>query len=212
MDRTISLKEGLENKSFKEKLDYIWCYYKIHILATLVLLFFVVSFISAQIGKQDPYCNITYIGNSIDVQELVPVKNKLNTIILNNDKHSVINFDSIFTDEKSSGKLAMDQKLQVNIAAKQIDIALVNKDFFEKNFPYEMFLNLESLNGFSTLPLSNHDLIKNTNDNNGTYGISVKNSSILKDIHFTDDDTILVVISNTEHNDAVVNVLKTLLS
>ena len=212
MDRTLSLKEALENKPFKEKLDYIWYYYKIHILAILVLLFFVISFISAQIGKKDTYCNITYIGNSIDVQELVPVKDKLNDIVLNNDKHTVINFDSIFTDEKSSGKLAMDQKLQVNIAAKQIDIALVNKDFFEKNFPYEMFLNLESLNGFSTLPLSNHDLIKNTNDNNGTYGISVKNSSILKDIHFTDDDTILVVISNTEHNDAVVNVLKTLLS
>ena len=212
MDRTISLKEGLENKSFKEKLDYIWCYYKIHILAILVLLFFVVSFISAQISKKDTYCNITYIGNSIDVQELVPVKDKLNDIVLNNDKHTVINFDSIFTDEKSSGKLAMDQKLQVNIAAKQIDIALVNKEFFEKNLPYDMFLNLESLNGFSTLPLSKHELIKKVDGNSGTYGISVKNSSILNDIHFDNDDNILVVISNTEHNDAVVNVLKTLLN
>ena len=78
MDRTISLKEGLENKSFKEKFDYIWSYYKIHILAILVLLFFVVSYISAQINRQDPYCNITYIGNSINVEELVPVKDKLN--------------------------------------------------------------------------------------------------------------------------------------
>lgn len=212
MDRTLTLKEGLKNKSFIEKLDYIWYYYKFHILAILVLLFFVASFISAQIRSQDPYCNITYIGNSIDVEELVPVKDKLNTIILNNDKNSVINFDSIFTDENSSAKLAMDQKLQVNIAAKQIDIALVNKDFFEKNFSYDMFLNLESLNGFSTLPLSNHELIKKTDGNSGTYGISVNNLSILKDIHFAGNDTILVVISNTEHNDAVVNVLKTLLN
>ena len=109
--------------------------------------------------------------------------------------------------------LAMNQKLQVNIAAQQIDIAIVNKEFFEQNFSYDMFLNLESLNGFSTLPLSNHELIKKTdsNGNNGTYGISVKNLNILKDIHFANDDNILVVISNTEHNDAVVNVLKTLL-
>ena len=211
MDRTITLKEGLENKSFKEKLDYIWYYYKFHILAILILVFLVVSYISTQINRQDPYCNITYIGNSIDVGELVPVKDKLNNIVLNNDKHSVINFDSIFTDGESSAKLAMDQKLQASIAAQQIDIALVNKDFFEKNFPYDMFLNLESLNGFSTLPLSNHELIKKTDSNSGTYGISIKNSSILKDIHFADDNNILVVISNTEHNDAVVNVLKTLL-
>ena len=76
-----------------------------------------------------------------------------------------------------------------------------------------MFLNLESLNGFSTLPLSNHELIKKTdsNGNNGTYGISVKNLKLLNDIHFANDDNILVVISNTEHNDAVVNVLKTFL-
>lgn len=213
MDRTISLREGLKNKTFKEKFDYIWTYYKIHIFAILALLFFVVSYISAQVNRQDVYCNITYVGDSINVEDLAPVKDKLNDIVLHNVKNSVINFDSIFTDDKSSSGLAMQQKLQVNIAAQQIDIAIVNKEFFEQNFSYDMFLNLESLNEFSTLPLSNHKLIKRTdsNGNNGTYGISVKDLNILKDINFTTDDNILVVISNTEHKDAVVNVLKTLL-
>ena len=213
MDRTISLREALKDKSFKEKLDYIWYYYKFHILAILIMLFFVVSYISAQINRQDSYCNITYVGDYINVEELVPVKDKLNNILLNNNKHSVINFDSIILDDESSTGVAMQQKLQVNIAAKQIDIAIVNKEFFEQNFSYNMFLNLESLNGFSTLPLSNHNLIKkiDANGNNGTYGISVKGLNILNDIHFTTNDDILVVLSNTEHNDAVVNVLKTLL-
>jgi len=214
MDRTISLREGLANKTFIEKLDYIWTYYKLHILGTLILIFFVGSYISAQINRQDVYCNITYVGNSLNVEELTPAKNKLNDILLNNNKILVINFDSIFTDDKSSAGIAMTEKLHVNIAAQQIDIAIVNKDFFEKNFSSEMFLNLESLNGFSMLPLSNHELIKKTdnNGNNGTYGISVKNLKLLNDIHFPNDDNIVVVISNTEHNDAVVNVLKTFLA
>ena len=214
MDRTISLREGLANKTFIEKLDYIWTYYKLHILGTLILIFFVGSYISAQINRQDVYCNITYVGNSINVEDLTPTKNKLNDILLNNNKKLVINFDSIFTDDKSSAGIAMTEKLHVNIAAQQIDIAIVNKDFFEKNFSSEMFLNLESLNGFSMLPLSNHELIKKTdnNGNNGTYGISVKNLKLLNDIHFPNDDNIVVVISNTEHNDAVVNVLKTFLA
>jgi len=214
MDRTISLREGLANKTFIEKLDYIWTYYKLHILGTLILIFFVGSYISDQINRQDVYCNITYVGNSINVEDLTPTKNKLNDILLNNNKKLVINFDSIFTDDKSSAGIAMTEKLHVNIAAQQIDIAIVNKEFFEKNFSSEMFLNLESLNGFSTLPLSNHELIQKTDNNgyNGTYGISVKNLKLLNDIHFANDDNIVVVISNTEHNDAVVNVLKTFLA
>lgn len=214
MDRTISLREGLANKTFIEKLDYIWTYYKLHILGTLILILFVGSYISAQINRQEVYCNITYIGNTINVEELTPAKDKLNDILLHNNKKSVINFESIFTDDKSSTGLAMLQKLQANIAANEIDIAIVNKEFFEQNFSSEMFLNLESLNGFSTLPLSNHELTKKTDSNgsNGTYGISVKNLKLLNDIHFVNNDNILVVISNTEHNDAVVNVLKTFLT
>lgn len=214
MDRTLTLKEGLENKSFKEKLDYIWYYYKFHILAILTLLFFVVSYISSQVNRQDVYCNITYIGDSINSENLVPVKDKLNDIVLHNVKNSVINFDSIFTDDTSSSGLAIQQKLTVNIAAKEIDIAIVNREFFNQNFIYDMFFNLESLNGFSTLPLSNHELLKKTdaNGNNGTYGISSKNLSLFKDVHFANDDNIIVVISNTEHNDAVVNVLNALLN
>lgn len=214
MDRTISLREGLANKTFKEKLDYIWTYYKLHILSILILIFFVGSYISSQINRQEVYCNITYVGNSINADELTPAKDKLNDILLNNNKKSVITFDSIFTDDKSNAGLAMTQKLHVNIAAQQIDIAIVNKEFFEQNFSSEMFLNLESLNGFSTLPLSNHELIKKTDSNgtNGIYGIHVKNLKFLNDIHFSNDDNVLVVISNTEHKDAVVNVLKTFLA
>ncbi|MDR3598388.1 hypothetical protein [Clostridium sp.] len=214
MDRTISLRERLENKTFKEKLDYIWTYYKLHILGTLILIFFVGSYISAQINRQDVYCNITYVGNTINVEDLTPAKDKLNDILLHNNKKLVINFDSIFTDDKSNAGLAMTEKLQVNIAAQQIDIAIVNKEFFNQNFSSDMFLNLESLNGFSELPISTHELIKNTDSNgiNGTYGISVKNLNLLNNIQFANDDDILVVISNTKHSDAVVNVLKTFLA
>ena len=84
MDRTISLREGLANKTFKEKLDYIWTYYKLHILSILILIFFVGSYISSQINRQEVYCNITYVGNSINADELTPAKDKLNDILLFN--------------------------------------------------------------------------------------------------------------------------------
>jgi len=133
--------------------------------------------------------------------------------LLQNSKKQVILFDTIFTDINTEAGIAMKQKLHVNIAAQQIDFAIVNKKFFEENFSSEMFMNLESLDGFSELPISNHELLKQTDSNgNGTYGISVKNLNLLKDVHYSNDDNYLVVISNTEHKDAVMNVLKTFLS
>lgn len=211
MDRTLSLREGLTNKTFIEKLDYIWTYYKLHIIGFLVLFFFVGSYISNLINKQEVYCNITYVGNSINAQEFEPIKNNLSDTLLQNRKKQVILFDTIFTDINTEAGIAMKQKLHVNIAAQQIDFAIVNKEFFEENFSSKMFMNLESLDAFSELQISNHELLKET-DSNGTYGISVKKLNLLKDVHYANDDNYLVVISNTEHKDAVMNVLKTFLS
>lgn len=213
MDRTLSLREGLSGKTFIEKVDYIWTYYKLHIIGFLVLFFFVGSYISNLINRQEVYCNITYVGNSINAQELEPIKNTLSDTLLQNSKKQVILFDTIFTDINTEAGIAMKQKLHVNIAAQQIDFAIVNKEFFEENFSSEMFMNLESLSGFSELPISNHDLLKKTDNNgSGVYGISVKNLNLLKDVHYANDDNYLVVISNTEHKDAVMSVLKTFLS
>lgn len=199
MDRTITLREGLKDKSFLEKIDYLWTYYKVHIIAIISILFLLFIFISDQLNKQTPYCNIKYIDSNISNEELVIAADKLNNIVLKNDKDYVINLDSNFD--------------MINISTRQVDIAIVSKEFFEQNFSYNMFLDLGTLNGFTDLPIENHKLITKTDESgkNGTYGIEVKDLNILKDIHSTADDNILVVISNTDHNDAVINVLKAFL-
>lgn len=196
MDRTVTLKEGLKNKSFWGKIDYLWTYYKVQIIAIISILILSYVFITDSLNKQTPYCNIKYIDNNISEQELAVANDKLNDIVLNNDKHSVINFDSQFD--------------MVLISTRQVDVAIVNKEFFEKNFPYNMFLDLETLDGFSDLSLGNHKLIKKADSSgkNRIYGIEAKDLNILKDIHSTADDNILVVISNTDRNDNVINVLK----
>lgn len=196
MDRTVTLKEGLKDKSFLEKIDYLWTYYKVQIIAIISILFLSYVFITDSLNRQTPYCNIRYIDSNISQQELAVAADKLNDIILKNDKHSVINFDSQFD--------------MVLISTRQVDIAVVNKEFFEQNFPYNMFLDLETLEGFSDLSLGNHKLVKRTDSSgkNGIYGIEVKDLNILKDIDSTADDNILVVISNTDRSGNVINVLK----
>lgn len=72
------------------------------------------------------------------------------------------------------------------------------------------FLKLNTLNGVSDLPLEKYGVIKkiNSSGKEGIYGIEARDLNIIKDIHSGRDDDVLVVISNTDHNDEVMNVLK----
>lgn len=199
MDRNITLREGLKGKTFLEKIDYLWTYYKVHIIAIVGIFFLLFIFISDSLSRQAPYCNIKYIDNNISNQELTVAADKLNDIVLKNNKDYVINFDSQFD--------------MMQISNRQVDIAIVSKEFFEENFKYDMFLNLDTLNGGSDLPLEKYGVIKklDSSGKEGLYGIEAKDLNILKDINSERDDDILVVISNTDHNDNVVNVLKVFL-
>lgn len=196
MDRNITLREGLKSKTFLEKIDYLWTYYKIHIIAIVSILFLLFIFISDSLSRQTPYCNIKYIDSNVSNQELDVAADKLNNIVLKNNKDYVINFDSQFDN--------------IQISNRQIDIAVVSKEFFEENFKYDMFLNLNTLNGVSDLPLEKYGVIKkiDSSGKEGIYGIETKDLNIIKDIHSGRDDDVLVVISNTDHNNEVMNVLK----
>ena len=49
--------------SKKKKIEYIWDYYKIHIIATLTVLCIIFSIIHSQITKTNYVFSMTMIGN-----------------------------------------------------------------------------------------------------------------------------------------------------
>ena len=211
----ISIIEKLKIMTVKQRISYIWYYYKIHILSILVLFLLIISFTYSQLNNQDVYFNITYVGNPINADELSRVDNSLNKVILNGNTKKIINLNSIFIDDSSNNSNSQfTQKLMVQIAAREIDMAIVNKQFFEANFSSDIFLNLETLEGFSSLPISNKDVIKKEDSNGtlGTYGIAVKDLNLLNDINFSSNDNILVVISNSERLDRSLDILKVFLN
>jgi len=211
----ISIIEKLKIMTVKQRISYIWYYYKIHIFSILVLFLLIISFTYSQLNNQDVYFNITYVGNPINADELSRVDNSLNKVILNGNTKKIINLNSIFIDDSSNNSNSQfTQKLMVQIAAREIDMAIVNKQFFEANFSSDIFLNLETLEGFSSLPISNKDVIKKEDSNGtlGTYGIAVKDLNLLNDINFSSNDNILVVISNSERLDRSLDILKVFLN
>ncbi|WP_234122789.1 hypothetical protein [Clostridium hydrogenum] len=212
--KTPEVTEMIKKMSFKEKVSYIWDYYKIHIIIGLALIIGITSFVHGQIVKPKAYYNISYIGDYINPNYCSLIQKDLNKTILNNDKKNSISVDSIFIDKNSiqQNPYAL-QKLAARISAKDLDFAIVNKKFFDTNFSSGMFYNLQSLKGFSSLSKDNYEFITKTNSSGhlGVYGISAKNSTVLNKLHFPNNDNMLVVISSSERKDKALGVINALL-
>lgn len=204
----------IKKMSFKEKVLYIWDYYKLHIIIGLALIIGITSFVHSQVTKPKNYCNISYIGSYINPNYCSLIQKDLNKTILNNDNKNTISVDSVFTDKNSlqQNPYAF-QKLAARVSAKDLDLAIVNKKIFDTNFSSGMFYNLQSLKGFSSLSKENYEFITKTNSSGhlGIYGISVKNSTILNKLHFPNNDNMLVVISSSERKDKALGVINALL-
>ncbi|MGK0466111.1 hypothetical protein [Clostridium sp.] len=59
----------LKSMSKKKKAEYIWDYYKVHIIGTIAIICIVGSLIHSQLTKIDYVFNLTVIGNVVDVNK-----------------------------------------------------------------------------------------------------------------------------------------------
>lgn len=209
--------EMVKKMSPKEKRAYIWYYYKFYFLGALILIAVAAYYIHGAITKPVEYYNITYIDNYTTDADLTAARKKINKIVLNNDKKKFITLSSIINgagNTVSSGQLK--QVLVAKIAVGEIDMAIVNQNYFDQNFSSGLFYNLKSLNGFSSLKNSNYEFLDKTNSSGqiGTYGIYInKNNKLLSKLTPSDDNkSILVIMNTSKRKDKAVNMLKTMLN
>lgn len=196
-----SVKENLATMNFKEKCSYLLYYYKVHIIVFFIFLFSIGIFAYSAETQKNIYLNIAYIGNSVSPDTSEEIQTALTKSLLPNSDSDVIEFNAF--DLSNSAALT---KFQVSLAAHDIDIAIVNKDFFNQNYASELFLDLSSINGFSSLNIDDNSLIKKEQ---GIYGIKINILSNLNVLNSqSGDDNILVVISNSENSTKLIDLLK----
>ena len=90
LDSEISIKEKFKALSPKEKYRYIWEYYKIHIIITLLSIVGLASFIHTMMTKKSTYCTITYYNSYIDENQLYSLRDTLNDLLIENPEKSTI--------------------------------------------------------------------------------------------------------------------------
>ena len=208
LDSEVSVKEKFKTLSTKNKVEFIYDYYKLPIIGSLIAIIVISYMAYSFITKQDTYCNITYYGSTINTDNFNKIKDTLNKNILGNDKKYTIFTDSLLiaTNSNYGDDPTTTQAFAVKLAASEIDILLVEKNNFEYFAANNMLLDLNSLEGFDSLNISNTDLVtaKDENGNNNLYGIKVDNINLLKDSGFNNENTILsIAISSTRHEEVI---------
>ena len=211
LDSEISIKETFKSLSGKKKIEFIYDYYKLPIIGTLLAIIIISYMTYSFITKQDIYCNITYYGSTINTDNFNKLKDTLNENILGNDKKSTIFTDSLLITANSNygDDPTTTQAFAVKLAANELDILLIEKNNFEYFAANNMLLDLSSLEGFDSLNISEEDLVtvKDQSGNSNLYGIKVDNLNLLKDCGFDTENTILSIAISSNRHEEVIKVL-----
>lgn len=214
LDSEVSVKETFKSLSSKNKIEFIYDYYKLPIIGTLLAIIIISYMAYSFLTKQDIYCSITYYGSTINTDNFNKIKDILNENILRDDKKSTIFTDSLLITANSNygDDPTTTQAFAVKLATNEIDILLVEKNNFEYFAANNMLLDLNSLERFDSLNISEDDLVtaKDETGNNNLYGIKVDNLNLLKDSGFNNENTILCIAISSNRHEEVIKVLSEL--
>lgn len=208
----------LKGMSKKKKAEYIWEYYKLHIIGVLVLICIIASFIHGQITKVDYVFNLTMLGNTVDTNKLTDLETKLTKVVVKDGdtkKQAIIG--NMFLGDSTNSDPSMDsqsmQKFVAQLSVGELDVVILDKGMFESFAKQNMFLRLDNISGFDLTSIKNEKIETNaTNNTKAVYAINAKNIKLFKDAGFNTTNKVIGIISTTKQKNNSVLVLKWLLN
>lgn len=189
----------------KQKREYIWDYYKFHIIGSLIAVILVGSFIHSMITAKDYQFNVTVIGGYLSTDDISEIDEKINLLIYgeNEDKKvAYVDHYSLTKNPNNNNILEMDynmvQKFMAKIATQQVDVILMHKEVFEQYEQKEFFFDLEEING---LDLNGAQLVEKDGK---VFGIYLEENEIFNMSEYTNGEYILCIpLSSTREDQAV---------
>lgn len=192
----------IKNMPFKKKVEYIWDYYRFHILALLVAIFVGVLIIHGQMTAYKNIFNLTLIGNGVSYENQQNLENGLTKILGDEKKREKAFVDLMPVEIGEDGlkhlKYQYKEKFFAEIASKDVDIVILEKvdfDAFAKEGDFYKLTDINGLNlkGINTLSVSGDKL------KSGPYGIKIDDNRKLKEIGFDTENKVLCILINSKN-------------
>lgn len=208
----------LTGMSKKKKAEYIWEYYKLHIIGVLVLICIIGSIIHGQITKVDYVFNLTMLGNTVDTNKMTDLETQLTSVVVKDgDKKKQATISNMSLGDSNNSDSAMSsqymQKFVAQLSVGELDVVILDKDMFESFVKQDMFLRLDNISGLDLASIKSEKIeASETNKTKAVYAINAKDIKIFKNIGFDTTNKVIGIISSTKQKNNSVSVLKWLLN
>jgi hypothetical protein len=202
---------GLKSMSRKEKIQYIWDYYKLHIISVIIVIAVIASFIHGQLTKIDYVVNVTIIGNAINESKKEEVEKKFTSLVVKEGERRKQALIDVIATDKSELSYEMMQKFVVRIAAGEIDVVILDKGFFDSFVKQDMFIPLESISKINLSDIKQNKIEASGSTNKAVYAISVEGNKELEAIGYNTKNKVLGIIASSKNKDNGIKVFKDIL-
>jgi hypothetical protein len=186
-----NIKVILAPMSPKERMAYIWEYYKFHIIGTIVAIVLLISFISSIGGKKEVVLNMTIIGQGVNTEGVVQIQEHLTNEFVNDKADEEVYIETLTYDKSSQDPVSQAglQKMTAQISTGAIDLLIVDKELFEEiSSQQSSLLAINDFKGIDKVLTSKEEI----------YGISTSDINLLEPLKLG-ENKVLCVPSNTKN-------------
>ena len=187
----------------KEKMAYIWDYYKFHIIGTIAAIILFISFISSIGEKKEVVLNMTIIGQGVNTEGVVQVQDQLTSKLVQKKADEEISVQHLTYNKSSMDEASRAgiQKLSAEITLGSIDLMIVEKELFEEfSSQQSSLLALNDIKGTEKLLTSDEKV----------YGINTSDIKLLAPLEL--DENKVLCVPSTAKNLKKINEFFTLIS
>lgn len=144
MDEFKNEREALKNGTFKQKFSYFWYYYKWHVIVTVAIVAFLISFIHEVVTKKDDAFYGVFVNSYPMETSEEYMQGFADYLGVDAEKYNVWVDSSMYISNTSMDEttITSTQKLMVYTAAGDIDVMLADAPTFEQYANNSTFMDL----------------------------------------------------------------------
>lgn len=206
-------REKLREMSFKDKLSYIWEYYKLYIIggiAGIALIIYIIY--TALTPSSIPQFYAALLDNTIDPAILEEYREGFSEYLeLDPKRESVELNSSFYLNSKDQFSIGMSEVLSTLLAAREIDVIIAPESTFSNYAFYGYMDNLsEQLPTDIYSDLTEYFYISDTEEDKekNVYGIYLTEAELFKNNADNSEPYILGIIPNAKHKGNAVEFIR----
>ncbi|QCJ45564.1 hypothetical protein FAY30_26900 (plasmid) [Bacillus sp. S3] len=198
------LRERLKPLSTKKKIEYLIEYYSFHFIAVIVVIFFLFMGFNTFANQPKEMLEVRMVGENFHDGLALEVQRELEPFTINRKRSQkeqfsvlAINTSEASGDPASLGKI---QKLGAEIAAKEVDVLLLDEKTFHQFNEEGNLYDLSTISGTEDWKET-----KYSSSHAAVTGIDISKVSYFSSLSGNNEPLIFAVLANTERIDEVEN-------